>query len=176
MTCVAWVFCRSRNPFASIAKNRGAHHGGALHFGPSGDGNDLQVERDGGATAPGADKPDGVIIIDPSDQPFPVDRWVDAAFTTDGRAATLYRDGVGVTTEASRPIATQLPDAVAGESPGDGFKTDDTGAASPAGTQVGYCDARIAGLALLRRAVLAEEIRRLADAAPQLSIVLLTGS
>jgi hypothetical protein len=154
MTCTAWVYCRSRSPWASIAKNWGSSKGGAFHFGLNDPDGTLALELGTDATpASGAEVPMNR-ISEGTGQPFPLGKWVFVAFTCDGHTATLFRNGYAVTSGPCKPIPAKAPV----HSLAIGFKTGDDGMTPAGGSQVGYWDGRMGTLALYDRALAPNEV------------------
>ena len=152
LSCAAWVYCRTRSSWATVAKNWGDSRGGALHFGLYGSDGDLEVELDGAT-------PGGTKLREGASHPFPTGRWVHVAFTTDGAVARLYRDGRVVAEGPSRP----LPPTEPFRSLAIAFKTDDSGVNPSSAIAVGYWNGLMGDLAVFDRALSADEVRRLAD-------------
>ncbi len=154
MTCTAWVFCRHRNPWASIAKNWGSELDGAFHFGLNDPGGDLALEL-GGETPAAFDVETPVTEVSEGvGHSLPTGCWLHVAFTCDGHTASLFRDGRLIASHPCMPIPASVPV----HSLAIGFKADDDGVEPSLGSQVGYWDGRMGSLALYDRALSPDEI------------------
>ena len=134
MTLAVWAYARTAVPYGGIAKNWGASRYGAFHLGLSGGRKPmLGVSLDG--TKAGGPQ------VDDDAAAFPLGRWVLLAFTTDGKTAVLYRDGVAVGSAPSRPLPAKpgVPWLAIGYKAGDDGITPCTG---PPGGVLGRNDRR----------------------------------
>lgn len=148
ITIAAWVLAESLPTWASIAKNWGSA-GGPFHFG-LGEGTgalDIFITTTAGQFSVREAKA------------LPVGQWQHVAFTADGTALRLYRNGRLV---ASRPCAGNLvPPPVAAM--GIGVKLNPAGTAADPGAP-GFWHGRIDDLGLWQRALREEEIALIASA------------
>lgn len=117
LSVCAWVFAESRPRWASIAKNwakdAGSNYGGQFHFGLFQDQGDLEVHVHDAA---------GREVWVREETPLPVNQWQFVAFTLDGAALRLYRNGREVGSAPCPGLSTFAPTAL-----GIGVKLDRTG-------------------------------------------------
>jgi hypothetical protein len=153
MTCMAWVYARSRANWGTILKNWSESASrGLIHLGLQQNDGDLECgfrEADGGE----------IRLREGKGRLFPVNAWQHVAAVADGTRLWLYRNGAVV---ASADYDGTLNGAFAPL--GIGVKPGDEGALVPAGTP-GYWDGLIDEVRLYGRALSRAEIRAFADEA-----------
>jgi hypothetical protein len=145
LTVSAWVYARNRSRFATVAKNWSDKKHGQFYLG---------LWKDLGGLAAQAQQADGSDSLASENQPFPLNCWTHVACVVDGTSLRLYRDGRQVAVAPCRGLVTR-PDFA---SMGIGYKPADDGV-TPSRDRSGYWDGFIDEIAVLHRAMSADEIR-----------------
>ncbi len=154
LTVCAWVRAGSRPRWASIAKHwdkaGGRNGGGQFHFGLWHDEGSLEVHVH--------DQAGGEVGVRDT-APLPIGEWQFVAFTLDGTMLRLYRNGREVASAPCAGLSASAPDAL-----GIGVKLD--ASLAPDRNNPGFWDGVIDEVAIFHRALSADEIVALFNAAP----------
>jgi len=158
LSVVAWAYANSRPGWATIVANWGPA-GGQFHLGlhpdSRGEGVDLHLilpEKN----APWRPFSEG------ESHPFPLHVWQHVAFVVDGPTVRLYRQGAEVASMQHGGL--RYP--VTQKSLGIGMESFDSGDPTKAGNQM-WWDGKLDEVAVFNSALTAEEIKKLAGAAPR---------
>lgn len=147
LTVCAWVYARNRSRYATVAKNWSDMKHGQFYLG---------IWKDSIGLAAQAQQADGSDSLALENEPFPVGCWTHVVCVVDGSLLRLYRDGRQVAVAPCRGLVTQPGIA----SMGIGYKPADDGV-TPSRDHSGYWDGLIDEMAILHRAMSAEEIREM---------------
>jgi len=154
LTVCAWVRAESRPRWASIAKNwakdAGKNAGGQFHFGLWHDEGSLEVHVHDGT---------GREVGVRDTEALPIGEWQFVAFTLDDTMLRLYRNGREVAATPCAGLTQTAPAAL-----GLGVKLDASGT-EPERNTPGFWDGVLDELAIFHRALNADEILSLYDAA-----------
>ena len=155
LTVCAWVRAESRPRWASIAKNWGkdrrVNAGGQFHFGLWHDAGDLEVH---------VHDADGHEVGVRDTVPLPLGEWQFVAFTFDGTALRLFRNGREVGSSPCASLMQAGPAALAL-----GVKLD-AGGTQPETNTPGFWDGTLDELAVFHRALTPEQILLLYQTTP----------
>ena len=155
LTVCAWVRAESRPRWASIAKNwakdRGVNGGGQFHFGLWHDAGDLEVH---------VHDAEGHEVGVRDTVPLPLGEWQFVAFTFDGTALRLFRNGREVGSSPCTSLLQAGPAALAL-----GVKLD-AGGTQPETNTPGFWDGTLDELAVFHRALTPEQILLLYQTTP----------
>ena len=159
LSVTAWAWLDSRPRYATIVANSAGlgpngQEQGQFHFG---------LTRQGVSLAAHVSQADGQTqwADEGPTHPFPLNQWQHVAFTTDGSTLRLYRQGREVAVIQHTGLLYPSPT----KSLGIGARVGDPGAAR--GSDPCWWDGKLDEVAVFNDALTAEDIRKLADAAPR---------